>query len=160
MNMIETGITFQADRRYGPRPCFFREQARLAKQKTYRTNKPCFYGHNSLRYTVSGECIECIKAYHATDEYKLLRKRYRYYKPYGITFQQYEATLMEQKFCCAACGDELDLAKNTHQDHIGNPPKARGILCHWCNLAIGNLKDSIERAEKVAAYLKKWSSRL
>lgn len=38
-----------------------RKQAKLGKQTTYFTGKPCINGHIDKRYTVNGKCSECAR---------------------------------------------------------------------------------------------------
>lgn len=38
-----------------------RNEAILAGLKTYHTGRPCHKGHDALRYTSTGNCVECNK---------------------------------------------------------------------------------------------------
>lgn len=74
---------------------------------------------------------------------------------YGLTPQQYDKILASQNGVCAICG-KFRLAKNQKRmgvDHCHDTEKVRGILCNWCNDAIGKL-NNIETIEKAIAYLK------
>jgi hypothetical protein len=42
-----------------------RETARMQNLTTYNTGSKCIRGHNSDRYTSTGNCIECLKRYSA-----------------------------------------------------------------------------------------------
>ena len=60
---------------------------------------------------------------------------------------------------CEACGTHDSLAVD--HDHTccdGNyscGECVRGVLCRWCNTALGQVKDSVERLENLVRYLKK-----
>lgn len=76
--------------------------------------------------------------------------RYRY----GLTPEQYDKILSIQNGVCAICG-KLRLASNQKRmgvDHCHETEKVRGILCNWCNYAIGQL-DNIETLKKAIEYL-------
>lgn len=76
----------------------------------------------------------------------------------GIDQQAYEALLASQNGLCAieGCGRP---GIDVDHDHACCSGKracgkcVRGILCHPCNLALGNVKDSTERLRGLARYL-------
>lgn len=79
---------------------------------------------------------------------------------YGLTLEAEAAMLAEQNGVCAICrmpetmtnkqtGDVLTLAV----DHCHQTGKNRGLLCRWCNTALGMFKDSPERFRAAADYL-------
>lgn len=51
--------------------------------------------------------------------------------------------------CCQICGSQ-DSLKLDHDHQTG---KFRGVLCHHCNVGLGNFKDSSELLDKAKAYL-------
>lgn len=62
-----------------------------------------------------------------------------------------DAELLVEKKSCDACGNsKLKL----HVDHCHTSGAVRGVLCFTCNVALGNLKDSLERLEMLIKYLK------
>lgn len=79
---------------------------------------------------------------------------------FGITYADYKKMLASQNGLCAVGPHPLvgrtptDLHPVDHDHHTG---QVRGIVCHHCNLAIGHLRDSSERARQVAEYLDKFS---
>jgi hypothetical protein len=58
---------------------------------------------------------------------------------------------------CGACGDSIGglPSKHIHVDHDHVTGAVRAVLCRWCNVAIGSLRDSPTRALKIVAYLRK-----
>ena len=79
----------------------------------------------------------------------------------GWTVETFTAAKREQRNRCAICGDTpepmLHAIENLVPDHKHvKPPKPRGLLCCACNSLIGFAKDSPERCEAAAAYLRHW----
>lgn len=62
---------------------------------------------------------------------------------YGITAEQYTDMLVQQGNMCAICKTKTPGGKGTwHIDHCHSTGWVRGILCHHCNLGLGNFKDN------------------
>lgn len=81
---------------------------------------------------------------------------------YGLTPELYEARLASQGGACAACRTGEPGGKGAwHIDHdhaccAGRTACGkciRGLLCHGCNLALGNVDDSKERLLALVEYL-------
>lgn len=53
-----------------------RSEAKERGSITYRTNKPCYMGHISDRYTCNSACVECERLNRLNRELKLSRKEY------------------------------------------------------------------------------------
>lgn len=131
-----------------------------------------FYDHHDLRrpegkrkYTYvnlipsdgkMGRCKECVKtdvnkSYHASG--KETQRRRLLWQKYGITLEEYTQRLDEQGGVCAICGGTVTAKGGV--DHCHASGKIRGILCHHCNVAIGNLKDDISLLKKAIIYLER-----
>lgn len=83
-------------------------------------------------------------------EYTLQRK-------YGISQVQWEARFEQQDRVCACCGrSDPGSIIGWSTDHSHKPPyQIRGILCHKCNLRIGQLGDNYDDvAANCERYLK------
>lgn len=74
---------------------------------------------------------------------------------YGITLVQYNEMLAEQGHLCALCGEKPETDRRMHVDHDHATGKIRALLCHHCNLLLGNAKDSIGRLKQAIAYLER-----
>jgi hypothetical protein len=81
-------------------------------------------------------------------------------RQYGITIDDYEALHDSQNGKCAICGEKekavirgrgLSLAV----DHCHEKGNVRGLLCHRCNKALGEFKDSPTLLRKAADYLER-----
>lgn len=51
-----------------------------------------------------------------------------------------------------------DTGRRMHVDHDHNTGQLRDLLCHHCNLLLGNAKDSVERLRQGIAYLERHSA--
>jgi hypothetical protein len=75
---------------------------------------------------------------------------------YGITLDEYLDLLEEHGYKCAICktseSDRKD--KKLVVDHCHASGKVRGILCHKCNLMLGNANDLIGTLEQAVIYLR------
>jgi Recombination endonuclease VII len=91
------------------------------------------------------------------------RRAYRHNlkKMYGLTLEAYEKLLAEQEGLCAICrqpesargrGGEV---KPLAVDHDHGTGAVRGLLCHLCNVVIGNALDDPDRLEAAARYLRR-----
>lgn len=75
---------------------------------------------------------------------------------YGLTAKQWETIFNMQGRKCAVChSDDPRSIIGWHTDHDHATGQVRGILCHHCNIALGLLDDSTQRAEQLVAYLRR-----
>lgn len=102
-------------------------------------------GLQSRCNSCNGESVRTLPGYKR--EYDLRRN-------YGLTQTGFDLMLVGQGGVCAICKGE---SKNTKPglcvDHDHVTGNIRGILCHKCNFALGNLDDSPARALILAQYL-------
>lgn len=80
-----------------------------------------------------------------------LRRTHQSLKKYGITYDQYLSMAVEQGGVCAICRRRTKYALAVDHDH--QTGRVRGLLCHGCNIGIGNLKESTEVIDRARAYL-------
>ena len=74
---------------------------------------------------------------------------------FGLTPVSYAEMVLRQGGRCASCGDEFQGRLLTHVDHCHTTGAVRGLLCQGCNVAIGHLAESPDRARRVASYLER-----
>lgn len=80
-------------------------------------------------------------------------------KLYGITLEDYDALVLQQKGLCAICS-KPPIRNNQFKgeqlvvDHNHNTGKVRALLCARCNLAIGQFKHDIGLLKKAINYLR------
>lgn len=75
---------------------------------------------------------------------------------YGITEEQYNAMLKKQDYSCAICDFKPrpgDIRLSV--DHSHKNQSIRGLLCRYCNIGLGGLKDSPTLLKRAAQYLLK-----
>jgi len=75
-------------------------------------------------------------------------------KVYGITLERFNDIFASQGNRCAICRADSTPGKNWHVDHCHGTGKIRGILCHHCNLMIGNARDNVGTLLAAVDYLK------
>jgi len=78
---------------------------------------------------------------------------------YGITLKQYEYLWKAQKGLCAICGKDGNHRTAYNKsvplviDHDHSTHTVRGLLCHTCNTAIGQLNDDPVLLQKAIEYI-------
>lgn len=73
---------------------------------------------------------------------------------YGITPEQFDAMLIAQDSACAICATKEPKGKGRfHVDHCHDTGAVRALLCHHCNVGLGNFNDNPERLLQAASYL-------
>lgn len=107
--------------------------------------KTCRKGH---QHESKGWCTIC-----ATNN--------RLIKTYGITLEEYNILRQVQNYKCGICKcSEEDNIRNSGAqtlviDHDHSTKRIRGLLCHRCNVGLGNFKDSITTLEFALNYLQR-----
>ena len=90
------------------------------------------------------------------------RRRISNIKQYGITKEEYEKLVLDQKNMCAICLTDFAKQKRNpyiDHDHSCCPEQkscgkcVRGLLCFKCNLWIGSANDDIILLERAIKYL-------
>ena len=86
--------------------------------------------------------------------------RYRKYREiqvknkYGISMEDYDKMFLSQNSVCAICKSSTINALCV--DHNHETGQIRGLLCHRCNLVIGNAKENINTLLETITYLQKY----
>lgn len=83
-------------------------------------------------------------------------------RTYGITREEYENLVEEQKNVCRICGNPETSTRNGNVrllavDHNHTTGKVRGLLCSRCNVGLGYFKDDPELLEKAIEYIRESS---
>lgn len=63
--------------------------------------------------------------------------------------------LASQDGLCAICLKTSTTKRRWHIDHDHGTGRIRGILCHHCNLLLGQAKDSIQTLQRAVEYLRR-----
>lgn len=81
---------------------------------------------------------------------------------FGLSVEEYDSLSKKQGDVCAICKEpEKALSRLGHPkylavDHCHTTGKIRGLLCHNCNIGIGNLKDSVSLLKEAIDYLNRY----
>jgi formylmethanofuran dehydrogenase subunit E len=86
-----------------------------------------------------------------TPKRKLMYRKNRLRRNYGITLEHVESMLKYQDYKCALCGQ--DVTNKPRVDHNHETGEIRGVLCLLCNTALGRFGDSVSGVLKVIEYL-------
>lgn len=76
---------------------------------------------------------------------------------HGVRLEGRQKLFDAQNGKCAICERELagPMERKVHVDHDHATGKVRGLLCHHCNVALGNFQDSTHVLRRALAYLEK-----
>jgi hypothetical protein len=115
-----------------------------------------FYKDSSKKDCLNIICKECsskqCSAYRAANSFKLKDNKLR--RSYGISLVDYLEMLEAQNGRCKICKTDVPGgAGSFHVDHCHSSNKVRGLLCHHCNVGIGNFKDNISTLASAILYL-------
>ena len=73
-------------------------------------------------------------------------------RKYGISLGDVEDMLAAQGGMCKICTDKIDMLSK-HVDHCHSTGTVRVLLCKFCNLGIGMLRDNPAIMRTAAAYV-------
>lgn len=93
-----------------------------------------------------------MRAYHAANREK--RAAHERLRKYGLSKERFEALLTAQNASCAICKSTDPYGKgNFHVDHSHTTGEVRGLLCHHCNIGLGNFRDNPAFLQSAIGYL-------
>ena len=87
------------------------------------------------------------------EKHQISRQKSKLKAKYGITLEQYDAMVKEQKGVCYICKNENPTRK-LNVDHCHKTGKIRRLLCDKCNMTLGLINDSQELLKQFIFYLK------
>ena len=80
-------------------------------------------------------------------------------KAFGIGISDYNRILEAQDNCCAICGvNSCAAGRNFAVDHCHKTGIVRGLLCKFCNTALGQFQDNPVILHKAIKYLEKYKN--
>jgi hypothetical protein len=102
---------------------------------------------------------ESTHVYYKENRKKIIKysQKYNLQKVYNLTEKEYEQMFIIQDFKCSICGREQDLKwkRRLAIDHDHLTGKIRGLLCHHCNMGLGQFFDDPFLLRKALKYLLK-----
>ncbi len=84
--------------------------------------------------------------FHQRDRARALKQNY------GLTVEDYNERLTAQGGVCAICGKTEKGYLRVDHDHATG--RVRGLLCNYCNVALGQVQDNIATLENMISYLR------
>jgi len=88
------------------------------------------------------------------------KQRDAYYRrTFGISADEFDALLENQRGVCAICARKPEREASFHLDHDHVTGDIRGILCLGCNQGVGQFQDDAALLERAAAYVREFSAR-
>jgi Recombination endonuclease VII len=90
--------------------------------------------------------------YRTDEDFRRTQKRRHILRKYGITLEQYEASIVSQGNCCAICHEIFTTSPDL--DHSHTTGQLRKFLCRSCNMGLGQFRDSVDLLLAAAEYLK------
>ena len=113
-----------------------------------------FKVHNKMKYKKDNLCKVCHKA-RLKIYWSEGTGRARRVEQYGISQEDYNRMFLHQNGACKICLNELPTNKKfLNIDHCHVSGKVRGLLCHNCNLGLGQFKDDVNTLVGAVIYLK------
>jgi hypothetical protein len=158
------GASFTYVKTTGPRRMYCSERCKanagdiMRKDRHTARVRQCDCGSTDVPKVGKAICKPCCKEQRTRTDYN----RKRRLSLYGLSGTSFDELLTEQRGHCAICATEDPGPRGWHIDHdhaccpgIGSCGACvRGLLCHRCNLMLGNAKDSIETLERAVKYLR------
>ena len=72
---------------------------------------------------------------------------------YGISEKDWEELFDSQGRVCAICSGDKHHGRNWHTDHDHLTGQIRGILCSWCNTALGKFQEDSKIMMAAISYI-------
>ncbi len=87
------------------------------------------------------------------DSYLKIGKNNSYLRKYGITLSEKLDRLKSQGYQCLICSRQINQYSGK-VDHDHETGQIRGILCNFCNTALGSFQDDVQLLQNAIEYLK------
>ena len=95
-----------------------------------------------------------MKQYEATPKGREDQLRARLKYRFGVSLEEFRERLATQGGRCAICRTDRPGGPSSFRvDHDHKTGRFRGLLCHCCNTALGQVRDSIGLLSKAAGYV-------
>ena len=108
-----------------------------------------FYIHKKTGRRSNAYCVKC----HKENCVSMMQRRAEKAITYGLSPQEYIDMYKKQDGKCAICKEIPSTKRGLHVDHCHETKKVRGLLCHGCNIGIGNFKHNTHLIKTAIEYL-------
>ena len=121
------------------------------------------FRYHSRNKNFISRCKECAKKERKAyieknrEQYLVAQSFSKLKQTYGITKEEYDNRIKNQRGKCAICSSETPQQKNIKRfsvDHCHKTKQIRGLLCSPCNRGLGCFFDNILNLEKAIEYLR------
>ena len=120
-----------------------------------------FVKDKRLKSGYKSHCVSCGKKYaqdwkdNNKERIAIYNSHYKREYKYGLTKEQYFKLLESQDNSCAICNTpQSELKQSLVVDHNHTTGEVRGLLCTYCNVGIGMLKENEDNLIAAVQYLK------
>lgn len=129
---------------------YFCKICRNIKQKEYNLKNP------AIRKKINDRCRQRRKEYYNDPIRKMKQRNVFLKKSFNLTHTDYIKILNTQNGVCGICKKHRLSPRTSYMaiDHCHESNYIRGILCNWCNRAIGLLNEDITVLQNAINYLK------
>lgn len=141
--------------------CYACKECRNAQLREYNKKNP------EIRKKINDSFIDYRKEYYSDEERKRKYKSNCLKRTFGIDIDEYEKMLSNQSGVCKICNN-VETAKPSNSnktekclsvDHCHKTGKIRGLLCSFCNAALGMAKENKEILARMILYLEEHESK-
>jgi hypothetical protein len=157
----ECGTTFEYIKTTGQRriycsnTCRQRGSDAIKKARAAVTPRTCACGSTNVKRVGKPVCPDC-KVDQRDPAVEAAKERRRTLGRYGLTQHDWDAMVEQQGNRCAICRGDKPGGRGElwHIDHDHETGNVRGLLCHACNVGLGNFRDDPALLEAAAAYIR------
>jgi hypothetical protein len=109
--------------------------------------------HEEMCHQVS-RSLNFFKSFFPEVNYeKIKNRRAKLMFKYGISLDEFTSLFIKQFLCCAIYKEQFIDFDDIKTDHDHKSEKVRGLLCHPCNLMLGQCKDDTNILPEGALYI-------
>lgn len=91
------------------------------------------------------------------ERYRLQCRRQKAKQKYGLSIETIDEMKQKRNNKCDICGKQEKDPSDLNVDHCHKTDITRGILCHLCNVGLGQIGESVENLARAVAYLESTS---
>lgn len=135
-----------------------RVAAKAAGLATYQSETICAYGHDGVRRTYNGACVECHRGAYRKNPVHVrgVNLAWRRLNMHRVAkYKGHSPPTRPAPECCELCGKKSNRVLVMDHDHETN--LFRGWLCHGCNTKLGGFLGTIEGLLAAVYYLARFT---